>query len=329
MGRLKIGFIGAGGIAGLHADRLKNVEDAEIAAFADIVRGKAEEKAAKYGGRAYTDWREMLSREELDVVYICTPPYARGSETIEAAEKGIHVFVEKPIALSLDLAVEIAEAVERTGVKSQVGYVWRHTSGINEARRLVKAGELGRIGLFAAKYLGDMLWVARTEHWWKDIRKSGGHVVEQVTHTYDSLRYIMGEVEEVCAYSNRFASLEDESWSVEDAHVAILKLRGGAIACVYSTACAPAWLQGWCIVGEKGLVELPDPFTVELRIRGEEPKKMEARGDPYLAESLELFRAIKEDSKTRAPIREGVETLKLTLAVRRSFESSGEKVRLD
>ncbi|HDD34326.1 MAG TPA: hypothetical protein ENG30_04150, partial [Thermofilaceae archaeon] len=87
MTRLKIGFIGCGGIARAHANRLVRFSDVELVAFSDIAVGKAEALAHKFGGRAYSDWREMLDRENLDIVFICLPPFAHQDEVMVAAEK--------------------------------------------------------------------------------------------------------------------------------------------------------------------------------------------------------------------------------------------------
>ncbi|MEM2186645.1 MAG: Gfo/Idh/MocA family oxidoreductase, partial [Thermofilaceae archaeon] len=73
MGRLRIGFIGSGGIAAAHASRLARMEDVELTAFSDVDLGRARMLAERYGGRAYADWREMLEREKLDAVFICLP----------------------------------------------------------------------------------------------------------------------------------------------------------------------------------------------------------------------------------------------------------------
>ena len=327
MTELKVGFIGAGAIANVHASRISGLKNVKIVAFADIVESKARSLAEKYGGRAYRRWEDMLEKESLDAIYVCIPPYAHRDEVIVAAEKNVHVFIEKPIALDLELAEEMTRAVEKAGIVSQVGYVWRFTKGIQRAKEVIERGELGRVGLFAARYLGDMLWALNTDSWWKDRTKSGGHVVEQATHMYDSLRYLLGEAVEVHAYETRFVTVGREDWTVEDAHVAILRMKNNAIAAIYSTPCAPAWLQGWLIVGEKGFIELPGPHTIEINYRGRSMRIRE-EVDGYLEESIEFFNAIRGKGETRAPIREGYKTLKLTLAVRKSMESGGKKVTI-
>jgi len=193
MNGLRIGMIGCGGIAEVHVERLKTLEAAQLVGFADIVEEKARSFSKKYGGEPYTDWREMLGKERLDIVYVCLPPFAHEDEVVVASEKGIHVFIEKPIALNMKLARKMVRAVEKSGVKSQVGYVSRFAYGVEEAKRLIQTGEAGDIGLALGWYWCHFLG----GKWWRDKSKSGGQIVEQTTHLFDLLRHLCGEVEAV------------------------------------------------------------------------------------------------------------------------------------
>ena len=82
MKKLKVGMIGCGEIARVHVKRLRSINEISIVAFADIVKGKAELFSERYGGRAYTDWHDMLNKEDLDIVYICIPPFAHSDEAV-------------------------------------------------------------------------------------------------------------------------------------------------------------------------------------------------------------------------------------------------------
>ena len=93
-----VGFIGSGGIARSHTKALAQLGDVDFVAFCDIVEERARSYCKEYGGRSYADFREMFDAEEMDAVYICLPPFAHGNEVELAAERGIHVFIQKPIA---------------------------------------------------------------------------------------------------------------------------------------------------------------------------------------------------------------------------------------
>ena len=105
MEKVKLGFIGTGGMAGAHMRNLKdNFEDVEFCAMCDISEDRAKGRAEEYGGNAYSDFREMYDKEDLNAVYICTPPFAHGEQERIACEKGIAMFIEKPIHSELEPA---------------------------------------------------------------------------------------------------------------------------------------------------------------------------------------------------------------------------------
>jgi len=117
MSSVRVGFIGCGGIANLHMNNLSRIEGVELVAFCDVDEGRAKAAAERFKGNAYTDHRKMFEREQLDAVYICIPPHAHTDQEILAAQAGVAIFVEKPVARTLDKALEILEAIKK---------VWRH-----------------------------------------------------------------------------------------------------------------------------------------------------------------------------------------------------------
>ncbi|MDH7571157.1 MAG: Gfo/Idh/MocA family oxidoreductase, partial [Armatimonadota bacterium] len=109
----KIGFIGAGGNAQGHMQRVAELPGARIAAVCDVAADRAEAAAAKYGAKAYTQYERMLGEEDLHAVYVSVPPFAHYDAEILAAERGLHLFVEKPVALTLEKGLEIWEAIAK------------------------------------------------------------------------------------------------------------------------------------------------------------------------------------------------------------------------
>ncbi|MDW8367265.1 MAG: Gfo/Idh/MocA family oxidoreductase, partial [Abditibacteriales bacterium] len=89
---IRIGFVGTGGIAGMHMNNLRQIEGVELVGFYDIVRERAEQWAQQFGGTAYGDYRTMLDKADLDAVYVCVPPHAHGAE-LEVAKAGLPLFV--------------------------------------------------------------------------------------------------------------------------------------------------------------------------------------------------------------------------------------------
>jgi predicted dehydrogenase len=325
--RLKVGFIGCGGIASAHAERLKNIREAHMVAFADVAEEKAKLFSSEYGGRHYKDWREMLDKENLDLVYVCLPPFAHTDEVMAAAEKGIHVFIEKPIALNVELAKQMVRAVEKSGVKSQVGYNCRFGYAVEETKRLMQNGEAGDAGLFLGMYWCNfMRW-----DWWKDKNKSGGQIIEQSTHVYDIARYLCGEVDVVYGQMNRKFWNDVPDITIEDLSSATFKFKSGALGAITATiwgAYGQWWLK-WNLVAKNYTFESRDANTLTLYSARPPQKTMTVyeERDTYLLEAKDLIKAILEDRNTRTPIEEGAKTLEFTLAAVKSMET-GKPVAL-
>ncbi|MCX8171134.1 MAG: Gfo/Idh/MocA family oxidoreductase [Candidatus Bathyarchaeota archaeon] len=327
MRKFNVGFIGCGGIAVTHAERLKTLEEIHMAAFADIVKERAKIMAEKYGGRYYSDWREMLNRENLDIVYICLPPFAHSDEVMVAAEKGIHVFIEKPIALDMKIAREMVRSIQKNRVKSQVGYNCRFGYAIEEAKRLVSSGEAGEVGLTLGMYWCHFI----RKDWWIDKSKSGGQIVEQSTHLFDALRYICGDVEVVYGLMNRKFWIDVPEMTIEDVSSVAFRFKSGAVGAITATiwgANAQWWFK-WLIAAKNYTFESRDINTLTLYSTRPPTKVMmvSEERDTYLLEAKDLIRAILEDKETRTPIEEGAKTLEFTLAASKSAET-GKPVML-
>ena len=324
--RLKVGLIGCGGIANAHTRGLNTLREIELTAFADIVEEKAKDFAKRYGGKAYTDWHEMLDKEKLDIVYICLPPFAHSDEVMIAAENGINIFIEKPIALNMRLADEMVRAVEKYDVKSQVGYCLRFGAGVEKAKNLIQSGEAGDVGLAVGWYWCHFLGGS----WWRDKNKSGGQIVEQSTHLYDALRYFCGEVDVVYGHMNKIFWTDVPDLTIEDVSSTTFRFKSGAIGSISSTTWGAnsQWWFKWIIATEEYTMHAENGNTLNLYSTREKRvvREWEDR-DVYLLEAKDLIRAVLNDEETRTPIRDGAKTLEFTLAARKSMET-GKPVKL-
>ena len=101
---VKVAFVGIGGIMEVHLRNLSAMKDVRMVAYCDTDIERAKRAAKVYGGRSYTDVRRMYDKERPRAVFVAVPPFAHGEPEIEAAKRGIHLFVEKPIALTRDTA---------------------------------------------------------------------------------------------------------------------------------------------------------------------------------------------------------------------------------
>src|SRR4051812_40261813 len=139
---MRVGMIGAGGIARRHAETLERAGE-QLIAVCDVDPGAREALARAWGAAAYADGLELLARERLDAVVVATPPAAHREIAVAALERGLAVYLEKPLARTLEDAQAIVEAAERTGAVCAVGYQWRGGGGVGGARER-PASERGR-----------------------------------------------------------------------------------------------------------------------------------------------------------------------------------------
>lgn len=168
---VRIGFIGAGGIANHHFNQLPGIARAKLVAFSDVVEDRAKAAATRFGGRAYTDYRQMLDKEELDAVYVCLPPFAHGDPEHAVIDRGLALFVEKPLSTDLDVARKIADSIAEKSLITCVGYNWRYMDSTDRAKEILA----GRRPALAIGY-----WIGGTPGvpWWRVKAQSGGQAVE-------------------------------------------------------------------------------------------------------------------------------------------------------
>ncbi|MHC1694389.1 MAG: Gfo/Idh/MocA family protein [Eubacteriales bacterium] len=146
--KLKVGIIGTGWIAESHIDSYKRMSDVDVVAMADLIPGKAEAFAKKYGVegvRFYPSHKAMLDAEELDAVSVCTYNATHAECTIYALEKGVNVLLEKPMCVTLEEAVEIVKAEKKSDKVLSIGFQPRFDENMKQIKKIVQSGTLGEI----------------------------------------------------------------------------------------------------------------------------------------------------------------------------------------
>jgi len=246
--QVRVGFVGCGGnaqghmrqVAGSHlhlapGGQVRN-EDvtplARIVGVCDVSEAAAQKAAEQFGAQAFPSHKAMLDAGELDAVYISVPPFAHGEIELDVLDCGLPFFVEKPVALTLELAQRIASRVRETNTLTCVGYQLRYTAAA-QATRAFLADKT--VGMAVGRYWRPS---GRGNSWLQQWAKSGGQVVEQATHTIDMMRFLCGDVTEVhCLQANRTLKEID----CPDHNVLALKFASGALGAL--TTC---WaFEGW------------------------------------------------------------------------------------
>ena len=237
---VRLGFVGAGGMAKAHTDALKTIPDVEVAAFTDVSRPRAEAMAAECEAAVYDTPDQMAADGGLDAVYILLPPFAHGEAERAALAHGLPFFVEKPVGLDLGMVRELAAEVERQGLLTGAGYMNRYRRSVQTARERLQSDPaiLGYGG-----WWGGSPGAASGEGigaWWSDRHKSGGQFHEQVTHTVDLVRYLFGDAEEVFAYAATGFNKGIPGYDMDDAATVAIRFQGGGIANLMSSVSSNA-----------------------------------------------------------------------------------------
>jgi predicted dehydrogenase len=228
---MRIGIVGAGAIARRHLVALSEHPEARVAAVCDLNLAVAEDTAGLAGGAtAYDDWEAMLSGERLDAAFVCTPPAAHLGPAAAAFERGVPVYLEKPLARSAADGEAIVEAWRASGVVCAVGYQWRSVDVLDRLR-----AELGGLppGLVVSRGLGPTER-GRTGTWFEDARASGGILFELASHYVDLQRAVAGPVSEVQAASaaGLLATAAEGAPALDDAVAVLLRFAGGGLGIV-------------------------------------------------------------------------------------------------
>lgn len=229
---LKAGFIGTGGISRKHLTAMAEMKDkVEIAALCDAREEAAREKAAEFDGKVYTDYKRMLDDEVLDMVFICVPPDSHKDMEVLAAQKGLHILVEKPVNLYLDEAIAANEAIKKANVVTCVGY----TAGYSNVDQAIKKFlSERRVGMVSAERWGGV--AGDENHWWRVMERSGGMLHEQATHQLNTVRYLVGDVVEVYKRDALRVNTDMPNHNIPDFEIVTMLFKNGAIGYITTSS---------------------------------------------------------------------------------------------
>jgi predicted dehydrogenase len=237
-------ILGCGGWGNRHAQNLvKLPKQIELVALCDVNPSRASNCAKTFAPKAsiFTDHHEMLTRVPLDLLIIALPPFAHTDEVQLCAERGIHLLIEKPIALSHQHAWQMVDVAEKVGICTQVGFMYRFGAAIQRLKSLLDTGAAGGVGSIRAGYYCNHLH----NPWWIDKTKSGGQVFEQAIHLVDLMRFLGGEVDSVFCVQRNLFHREVPGYSVEDVSGTVINFKNGAVGVLAATNAAIPWKWTW------------------------------------------------------------------------------------
>ena len=335
MGKLKIGLLGGGRIGKLHATNVQNfIPDAEITVLADPFMNDDMEAFAKGLGiaKCTKDPAEVFADPEVQAVMICSSTNTHADFMIKAAEAGKHIFCEKPIDTDISKIKEALAAVEKAGVKLQVGFVRRFDRSHKAVRDVVASGKLG--APYVVKVCSRDPGAPPMEY----VKVSGGIFLDMMIHDFDMVRYLSGsDVVEVSTtgavlVDPRFADYDDV-----DTAIVTLKFANGAIGVIDNCRQAPyGYDQRVEVLCEKGAVQdnnnLENEAYISTAERVESAKPtyffLERYNDAFVEEVKEFIAAVNNNTEPVVGGKDGLEPVRIAIAAKKSLVE-GRPVKLE
>lgn len=317
-----------------HIDALIRAEGAELLAVCDKNAQAAEQFAQKYNVDAYTDLSEMLKRDDIDLVHVCTPSGLHTEMLLQIAEAGKHAITEKPLDITLERIDQAIEAFANRNLQLGCIFQIRFMPAVKEMKKAVELGRLGTPILCNAhvKWYRSQQYYDQNGGWrgtWK--WDGGGSLMNQAVHTIDLMQWMMGPVHSVVGHTKVIA----HQIETEDIGTAVVKFANGALGTIVSTTAAyPDFGTSLEIMGTDGGIVLKDSRIAAWKIRGESMAAEEAAmldakhstADTTFEQIQDMIDAVRNN---RSPIisgREGRDAVEIVLAIYESARTGKEIV---
>lgn len=334
MKKVRIGLLGAGRIGKLHGENLAHsVAGADLYAVADpFMNDATREWAASMGiEKCYDDPEKIFSDPSIEAVFICSSTNTHAEFIIRAAKAGKHIFCEKPIDTNLDKIKEALDAVEKAGVKLQVGFVRRFDHNHKAVRDTVASGKLGAPNVVKVTSRDP-------DHQPMEyIKVSGGIFMDMTIHDFDMVRYLAGsEVTEVMAYGAALSGAGYDKYDDVDTAIVMMKFENGALGVIDNSRAAHyGYDQRTEVHCDKGCVQVSNDFDNTAMISSGEGVTLakptwfflERYNNAFIAEAKAFTEAILNDTETLVSGIDGIEPVKIAIAADKSLKE-GRPVKL-
>ncbi|MCL2494473.1 MAG: Gfo/Idh/MocA family oxidoreductase [Oscillospiraceae bacterium] len=326
MAKIRIAFVGTGGRSWTHIERLGNFGDVELVGFMDVIPERAIEKQAKTGqGKAYESYIEMLDDAKPDVLYVCVSPDGHGAIEREAIARGIHLFVEKPMALDMAMAEEICASAKAKNLVTCIGFQDRYLDLVEQARDWMAGHKVGLV---------DGAWVGGLPGppWYPKYATCGGQLLEQNIHIFDMLRFLFGEPASVYCSGGR-GIIAMEGYDLHDYSSAVITMESGVVATLFSGCYlgegSPGYVCGMNIHCADRTIRYKLRDKVTLETRTENITYWKRAADWQTTMNRVFIDAVKtgDTSAILSPYEDALKTLRLCLACNESMET-GQVVKL-
>jgi phthalate 4,5-cis-dihydrodiol dehydrogenase len=319
--------IGAGRVSGAHARAVEQTPGARLVAVADVDKSRADAFAGKFGGAAYQEYAEALKRDDVHIATVALPHFLHEKVAVDCCSAGKHVFIEKPMADTVEECERMIAAAGKAGVQLFVAHTQRYFASTIKARELLQGGELGR-PVFATDTWYKAFAIETRPPWFLDRARGGGMWLMNGAHMIDRTCWALDtDVEAVKAWiGNPFHGA-----AADDANMALLQLRSGQ----YATIVHAGWSKRGVdrceveVTCTNGMLRF-DSYSNQLAVDRDgkyEPIAVE-RVDPFAAEMRNLVGAIQGRERLGVTPAWGKHIVEVLLACEESSRS-GREVRIE
>jgi len=326
---MKFCLIGAGRAGLVHAKSLtQRICGSDLVALCDASEETLTTSGRELGIDArFTDYRDAVRQDDVDAVIIVTPTFLHRDMACAAAAAGKHIFLEKPMAITVDECREINQAVEKAGVKLQLGFMRRFDASFLQAKELLDSAEMGRVMVIKSTGRGPGL----PPPWIYDIAASNGILAEVNSHDFDSVRWLAGsDISRVYAEAANFKCLDvkDEYPKFYDNAVANLRFADGTLGIIDGTCpCHYGYDARVEILCENGVLQIGSTQEHGMtkvqrdgRVVGKTVKSWRTLfKDAYLAELEHFIECVSEDKPPRVTGLDGLKAVESVVAANQSI----------
>ncbi|WP_409293980.1 Gfo/Idh/MocA family protein [Peribacillus sp. SCS-26] len=328
---LNVLLIGAGTMGGTHGAAYTGMEDAVLCGIVDVNLEKAEELANRLNTKAFESFEEAVAAlPPLDVVSVCLPTPFHKPFVKKAADLGLHVVCEKPLARSLADAREMIDYCREKNVKLYVGHVVRFFPEYVRAKQIIEEGRIGKVGMVRTTRGGQ--FPMGSNDWYADYEASGGLVLDMIIHDFDFLRWCFGDVERVFAKGIKDGGLKHRDYSL-----VTLRFKSGVIAHVEGTWAHQGFSTQFEFAGSEGIIDHDSKKSVPVIFEGrgesaaaggvavpESPLKQ----NPYFEELTHFIQCIKSGEEPIVSAEDAYKAMEIALAALESMKT-GKEIVLD
>lgn len=319
-------LIGAGTMGMEHASSYYAMEDVHVVGIVDKSKEKASKIIGDHNTKVFPTLEEAVNNlEHIDVIDVCVPTFLHKEYVMKAADLGIDVLCEKPLAYTLEDAREMLDYCEKKNVKLFVGHVVRFFPQYAKAKEFVAKGAIGDIGVVRTRRGGN--FPAGWTNWYSDDTKSGGVILDLIIHDFDFLRWTLGDVERVFA----------KGLPKLDYAIVTLVFKSGVIAHVEGSWVHQTFSTQFEFAGKSGIIEYDslkdEPVFLSIKQSngiesGVQVPQSPLKTSPYFIELQHFLKCLKTNETPIVTAEDAYKAMEISVAALQSLKT-GLPVTLD